>query len=179
MVCFFCLCPFFFVWAYGFLWFTPCRLGALFPGVFFLGLNETSFCLPIKKKKKTNFPESLNLWNLALERVSCYGAMIYIKGVPLTMIDLINWFGFSCGGCVFWSPCHFFALPLQAFCILPLYWIAHFVAIKELEYLILNLNPTSLSFQESWSFNMALELGLVGGPVFELPLCNLNPHLFI
>ena len=40
---------------------------------------------------------------------------------------------------------------------------------------ILNLNPTSLSFYESWSFNMVSELSLAGGPGFESPLCNLFP----
>ena len=44
---------------------------------------------------------------------------------------------------------------------------------------ILNSNPTSLSFQDSWSFNIVSELSLAGGSGFEPPLSNLNPHLFI
>ena len=39
---------------------------------------------------------------------------------------------------------------------------------------ILNTNPTSLSFYESWSFNMVLEPGFIGGRGFEPP-----PHLLI
>ena len=37
---------------------------------------------------------------------------------------------------------------------------------------ILNLNPISLSFLKSWSFNMVLEFGLVGGRGFEPSLCK-------
>ena len=44
---------------------------------------------------------------------------------------------------------------------------------------ILNPNLTNLNFKESWSFKMALEPGLTGGPRFKPPLCNLNSHLFI
>ena len=44
---------------------------------------------------------------------------------------------------------------------------------------ILIPNSISLSFSDSWSFNMISKLGLVGGPGFESPLCNLNLHLFI
>ena len=38
---------------------------------------------------------------------------------------------------------------------------------------ILNPNPTSLSFYESWSFNMVSKPSLVGGPGFEPPLYDL------
>ena len=40
---------------------------------------------------------------------------------------------------------------------------------------ILNLNPKSLSFLESWSFNMISELGLAGGAWIESSSCNLIP----
>ena len=38
---------------------------------------------------------------------------------------------------------------------------------------ILNQNRISLSFLESWLFNMISYLGLVGGLGFKLPFCNL------
>ena len=38
---------------------------------------------------------------------------------------------------------------------------------------ILNPNPISLRFKESWSFNMVSETGLAGGLGFKSPLCNL------
>ena len=40
---------------------------------------------------------------------------------------------------------------------------------------ILNPNPKSLSFYESWSFNMVSKLGLAGGPRFESSPYNLIP----
>ena len=40
---------------------------------------------------------------------------------------------------------------------------------------ILNPNLTSLSFYESWSFNIVSEPGLLGVPGFKPPLCNLFP----
>ena len=40
--------------------------------------------------------------------------------------------------------------------------------------IILNSNPTSLSFLESWLFNMVSKLGLAPGDEFETSLYNLN-----
>ena len=40
---------------------------------------------------------------------------------------------------------------------------------------ILNPNPTSLSFLESWLFNMVSELDMARGLGFETCLCNLFP----
>ena len=40
---------------------------------------------------------------------------------------------------------------------------------------ILNSNPTSLSFEESWSFNMVPELGITKGYLLETSLRNLFP----
>ena len=40
---------------------------------------------------------------------------------------------------------------------------------------ILNSNPTSLSFYESWLFNMVSKPSLARGPRFEPHLCNLFP----
>ena len=53
-----------------------------------------------------------------------------------------------------------------------LLWL--FVTVKGTIF-ILNSNPTSLSFQENWLFNMVLEYGLAKGFGFESPLCNLFP----
>ena len=40
---------------------------------------------------------------------------------------------------------------------------------------ILNQNPISLSFLESWSFSMVSDLGLVGGHGFEPPFVIDSP----
>ena len=40
---------------------------------------------------------------------------------------------------------------------------------------ILNPNPISLRFYESWSFNVVSKPGLARGLGFEPPFCNLFP----
>ena len=44
---------------------------------------------------------------------------------------------------------------------------------------ILNSNPISLSFLESWSFNMVSELSLARGHGFESSPCNLIPMFIL